>query len=213
MKCKIDGCDRDCMYKKDQLCQKHYFRFMRYGTYELTMKPRQKTRVHSAGYICLFMPEHPLANANGEVYEHRYVLYEKYGENIPSCEICGALTTWMSRDAHVDHINENKADNRESNLRILCNSCNVRRANKPENYINRAHTHTITIDGVSMTPAGWSKVEGVSVCGNTIIRRMLAGYSHYDSVYMKKKTHNGNKQSKSEYCKEWRAKKAAKADD
>ena len=35
MKCKIDGCTQNARYKKDQVCQKHYFRFMRYGTYEL----------------------------------------------------------------------------------------------------------------------------------------------------------------------------------
>lgn len=208
MKCKIDGCERECMYKKDQLCQKHYFRFMRYGTFDLTMKPRQKVRVHSAGYICLFIPDHPLANSNGEVYEHRVVLYKKYGDNIPSCEICGALTNWNSRDTHVDHINEIKSDNSESNLRILCNSCNVKRSNKPENYIGRLHTHTFTIDGVSGTAQWWSRQEGVLVAGNTIVRRRKLGCkSDYECVYGKKKTHNGNSLSKAERCKAWRESK------
>lgn len=207
MKCKVEGCERECMYKSQQVCQKHYFRYMRYGTYDLTMKPRKERRVHSAGYICLFMPDHPLACSTGYVYEHRYVLYKKYGDKIPDCEICGAITTWDSRDTHVDHINEDKSDNRESNLRILCNSCNVRRSNKPENYINKAHTHTFTIDGVSLTAAQWARVDGVKVAGNTIVRRRKQGFSDYDCVFMEKKTHNGNVVSKSEYCKAWREKK------
>lgn len=195
MKCKIDGCDRECMYQAQQVCQKHYFRFMRYGTYDLTMKPRKKKRDHSAGYVCIFMPEHPLANSRGDVYEHRVVLYEKYGEKIPPCEICGALTTWSSRNTHVDHINEIKNDNRVDNLRILCNSCNVRRANKPENYINKPHTHTFTVGDLSLTATQWARVDGVKVSGSTIVNRRKRGFCDYDCIYMEKKTHNGNKKS------------------
>lgn len=195
MKCKIDGCERDAMYQKDQVCQKHYFRFMRYGTYELTMKPRKEKRFHSAGYVCLFMPEHPLANSSGEVYEHRKVMYDKYGDDIPNCEICGAETNWSSRNTHIDHINEVKDDNRISNLRFLCNGCNVRRSNKQENYINKEHTTTITIDGVSGTAQWWSRQDGVNVAGNTIAyRKRTLGFSDYDSVYAPKKTHKKPKQ-------------------
>ena len=209
MKCKIDGCGRDAMYQKDQVCQKHYFRFMRYGTYDLTMKPRQAKRLHSAGYVCLFIPDHPLANSNGEVYEHRKVMYDKYGESIPNCELCGAETEWHNRNTHIDHINEIKDDNRVGNLRILCNSCNVKRANKQENYINKAHTITLTIDGVSGTATWWARQPGVEVAGNTIRHRKIKkGFSDYDAVYAPKKTHNGNKVNKAEYCKAWRAAKA-----
>jgi hypothetical protein len=167
---------------------------MRYGTYELTMKPRAKKRIHSAGYVCLYMPEHPLANSRGDVYEHRYVMYKKYGDKLPDCELCGAITTWSSRDTHVDHINENKSDNRECNLRILCNSCNVRRSNKQENYINKSHTHTFTVNGVSGTAQWWSRQDGVSVSGNTIVRRRLLGQTDdYKCVFGEKRTHKNKK--------------------
>ena len=190
MKCKIDGCDRDIMYKSKRVCQKHYFRYMRYGTYELTAKPRKEKRSHSSGYVLVFMPEHPLSNSKGELYEHRFVMYEKYGDEIPNCEFCGAETRWDSRATHVDHINEDKSDNRYENLRILCNSCNVKRSINPENYIEKKGTHTFTIDGVSGTASWWSRQDGVRVSGSTIVRRRIGGEtSDFNCVYGEKKTH------------------------
>ena len=75
MKCKIDGCTQNARYKKDQVCQKHYFRFMRYGTYELTSV--RKYRIENpAGYQKIYEPSHFLAGKDGYVYEHRFVYCE-----------------------------------------------------------------------------------------------------------------------------------------
>lgn len=124
MKCKIEGCDSECRYMEQRVCQKHYFRMMRYGTYELIKKGKRKSRSQNArGYQMLHMPEHPLAMANGCVYEHRAVIYAKYGENLPDCEICGKPLNWLN--AHIDHIDENVINNSESNLRPLCVGCNT----------------------------------------------------------------------------------------
>jgi hypothetical protein len=186
MKCKIDGCERECMYKKDQLCQKHYFRFMRYGTFDLTMKPRQKVRVHSAGYICLFIPDHPLANSTGEVYEHRKVVYDKYGDSLPDCELCGKKCDWSPYTTHIDHINKIKSDNDIKNLRVLCNACNSQR---DLCVLDRVGVLKITIDGVTKTAYGWAQTDGANHSGSSISRRFKNGMSGYDAVFGKNKTH------------------------
>lgn len=186
MKCKVEGCERECMYQAQQVCQKHYFRFMRYGTYDLTMKPRKKRRSHSAGYICLFIPEHPLANSNGEVYEHRFVVYEKYGNEIPPCELCGAATSWHPYTTHIDHINKIKHDNRPENLRVLCNACNSQR---DLNAADRRGVFVIEIGGVKKTAYQWAAVDGANHSGSSIKRRFLSGLGAYESVFGKNKTH------------------------
>jgi len=121
MQCKIDGCDRESMYKKQQVCQKHYFRYMRYGTYD-TYTPKYRVG-HSGGYIQLREPKHILANSRGYVYEHRFVYYEQISKNITACEMCGKDIGWGN--AHIDHIDENRKNNDKSNLRALCNPCNT----------------------------------------------------------------------------------------
>ena len=128
MKCKVEGCDRECKhYPGKGVCQMHYFRMMRYGTYELTKNGKGKFRHKNAkGYQMLKIPDHPLSMANGCVYEHRKVVYDRYGETLPPCEKCGKKVTWKT--AHIDHIDEVVDNNADSNLRVLCRACNVMRS-------------------------------------------------------------------------------------
>lgn len=128
MKCKVNGCDNECKhYPGKGVCQKHYFRMMRYGTYELTKRGKRKDRTkNSKGYQMINFPDHPLVMANGFVYEHRKVIYDRYGDTLPPCEICGKEVTWKT--AHIDHIDEVVDNNSDSNLRVLCRACNVMRS-------------------------------------------------------------------------------------
>ena len=190
MKCKIDGCTQNARYKKDQVCQKHYFRFMRYGTYELTSV--RKYRIENpAGYQKIYEPSHFLAGKDGYVYEHRFI-YAQSGRQMHSCEMCGKEIDWET--SHIDHIDNDVTNNKIDNLRAVCRGCNV----------FRAHTATsqgkifITLGDVTLTPTAWARQPDVSVSPTTIRRRFLNGASAYDAIYGDKTTHRDSIAKKKE---------------
>lgn len=188
MKCKIEGCDRESDYIEQQVCQKHYFRMMRYGTYELTTHGKRQERSHNGrGYQMLHLPDHPLAMVNGAVYEHRKVIYEKYGEVLPDCELCGKSLNW--KIVHIDHIDEVVTNNEESNLRPLCVACNTRRSKPPE--YTRKDAVPVTYLGETKTANEWARDPRVDVSNTTIVRRKKQGMSDYDCLFTAKITHNG----------------------
>ena len=125
--CSIEGCNEPMMYSKVKLCQKHYVRKLRYNTTELTKQRNYRTH-NKAGYQMLYEPGHPLSMANNYVYEHRKIIYDKYGTNLPSCESCGKPTNWET--CHIDHIDNDVKNNDISNLRPLCRGCNTKRTKR-----------------------------------------------------------------------------------
>lgn len=191
--CFVDGCERDSMYKVKDLCQMHYFRFMRNGVFTLkggreSVRDPSASHITSNGYVVVYRPEHPLARGTGHILQHREVLYNFIGDNTPDCTICGCKTSWEIYRYHVDHIDENKKNNELSNLRMLCNSCNVGRTKKVHH--KSISGKAVTINGITKTPQEWTRVDGVKVSGSTIRRRLSMGFSDYDSVYSKRLTHN-----------------------
>lgn len=183
MKCSVDGCSGIVRYKTAALCQKHYFRVRRNGTVEKIRVAGYRTH-NKAGYQMLREPNHPLAMANGLVYEHRMVAYDA-GIMNGSCSMCGAHITWET--CHIDHINKDVSDNRVENIRTTCRSCNTFRDYPDQHTIGGCYA--VTIGGVSMTPEEWSREAGVIVSGSCIRGRLSRGFSDYDSVYSPKKTH------------------------
>jgi len=177
----------------------HYFRFMRNGKYDLLLVNEKKKgaantgrkRAQNAkGYQMLYEPKHPLSMKNGYVYEHRKVIYEKYGNNLPCCELCNKYITWQT--AHIDHKNDDVTDNDLENLRPLCRACNTFRGHSPASMTK----NIIFIDGVGKSAHAWSRVDGVNVSGNTIKRRLSQGLTPYEAAYGKKATHINSKPSK-----------------
>lgn len=182
MNCKIDGCENKIMYKKDMVCQKHYFRFMRYKTYDLTSVRKYRSQ-NSAGYQKLYEPNHPLSNSDGYVYEHRKVYYDSK-KNISNCKLCGKEINW--KNLHIDHIDKDVTNNNIENLRPLCRPCNTFRDADLNNYGKTI----LTCDGKSMTPTAWAREDNVLVSANTIRLRYLKGWSDCDCIFKKRTTHS-----------------------
>lgn len=198
MQCCVEECGRSVMYRGLQLCQMHYHRKRRNGDFSLVLEKKRKklgySRVYRVtmpgkGYQRLYEPDHPLRDSQGYVAEHRAVMFAKYGDTLPDCELCGIDLYWKT--CHIDHKDRDVKNNREDNLRPLCARCNTWR-DYPE-QCELSKNHKITIDGVSKTPQEWSREPEVKVSGNTIILRKKSGMSDFDAVFAPKITHNGRK--------------------
>lgn len=186
MQCKIEGCDKAAKYKKDQVCQTHYHRMWRYGTYDTTTT-NAESRITPNGYKKVFDRDHKLADKDGYVFEHRKVLYEKIGDEPQECDLCGCAWSWRPYKDHVDHIDENKLNNDISNLRPLCNSCNTRRNLKPQcEYKGRSK---LSFMGKTMTAAEWARQPGIKVSRGTILNRLKSGLTMRQALYNGKATH------------------------
>lgn len=188
MRCIAENCEREAMYKKVSLCQKHYFRVMRTGTHEAIKKTRKDRIVTPNGYARIYKPDHALADRRGYVFEHRAVMWEKAGGICKKCDACEKPESWAT--CHVDHIDNDRLNNSPSNLRILCRGCNIKRGLRPESYAARG-AGLITFDGKTDTCHGWARDPRVSLVSQSIARRKRAGMSDYDCLFAPKKTHNG----------------------
>jgi hypothetical protein len=86
------------------------------------------------GYVKVQMTGHPLAMKDGRVRLHRLVHFEATKGQDQSCALCGlggldwfAPPSDKARHLTVDHVNSNKLDDREANLRSTHKWCNENR--------------------------------------------------------------------------------------
>lgn len=191
--CKIDGCGAAVRYKEQGVCQKHYFRFMRNGSYDKLPRTRaQRIEMPGKGYQRVYDPTHPLADSGGYVSEHRKVVYSRYGAVLPPCELCGTAIDWNT--AHIDHIDEDVRNNDSSNLRPLCRPCNTFRSYPKQHTLPRRTA--ITFQGETKTPHEWSRDPRVKVASTTIRLRKAAGMSDEDALFAPKITHRAKPATK-----------------
>lgn len=97
-------------------------------------------------YRKIVQPDHPLAQADGKVYVHRAVLYDKIGTGEHPCHWCKTLVAWLRDGALLipDHVDGNTWNNDPDNLVPSCYSCNITRGKRAD--------LTRCVNGHEMTP-------------------------------------------------------------
>jgi hypothetical protein len=127
--CSTAGCNNHARTSGGSLCEKHYIRLRRTGNASLKIRNGRKS-FHSAGYIVLKAPNHPLAQKGGGIYEHRMILFDALGDGAHCCYWCSKEIFWKGDGRSlivVDHLDGNKANNELNNLVPSCHRCNSTR--------------------------------------------------------------------------------------
>lgn len=120
-RCSTPECGKPANRVGAGVCEACYYMIRRTG--KTFKQPRGTYRkITDHGYVTLLEAKHPMSGSNGVVYEHRMVLYDAKGPGPHLCHWCGQLLGW--KEIVVDHLNENKQDNRLENLVVACSPCN-----------------------------------------------------------------------------------------
>jgi hypothetical protein len=103
--CSVDGCERGVAAQG--VCGTHYARLQRWGSPTASYEPKGHTT--KAGYRMAYAPEHPMAQRNGHVLEHRLVMSDQLGRV-------------LERNETPHHKNGVRTDNRIENLELWVKS-------------------------------------------------------------------------------------------
>lgn len=154
--CSVDGCGKSAQNMSCGYCAMHYARIRRTGRLEIRVPDELVT--HSGGYKLLYSPGHPLTarTVKTRVYEHRAVYYEHNGDGPFECVHCGVTVTWDTM--HVDHLDDDPANNNISNLGASCPRCNTTRSHWKVKRTQRARSRwQVTWNGVTKHVGDWAE--------------------------------------------------------
>lgn len=103
--CTVGDCGKPTISRG--YCGMHLFRFKKYGDPGIdgSLKPGGSRVRLNTGYIKVHTPQHPRANCDGYVLEHRLVMEQKLGRQLYPFE-------------NVHHMNGVRDDNRPENLEL-----------------------------------------------------------------------------------------------
>ncbi|MFC5353542.1 HNH endonuclease [Azospirillum himalayense] len=169
----MDGCDRERRSHNSPYCEVHYQRWWRKGSaYDRVAKPELE---HSHGYIVEYHPGHPLATAGSSkyVYQHRRVYHDHHGDGPFCCHHCGITVTWD--DMHVDHLDDDRANNDPGNLVASCPTCNQARGVAKMRAKMRLRGLQVTAFGRTRCITEWAADIGIS--RQSLKRRLAEGWS------------------------------------
>lgn len=130
--CEVEGCGKVCRSTRATLCVMHYHRQYRHGDVNRTAAGTDVTASNGRRYRAVRVKDHPLADSQGRVYEHRFVLYGRIGTGAHPCHWCDTVVRWeadrwAADSLQVDHLNNFGDDNRPENLVPSCRVCNSAR--------------------------------------------------------------------------------------
>lgn len=187
--CNVDGCHAMANRTKHGVCEKHHARIRRNGTSD-TIVTHKDRRVHSQGYIILYMPNHQLA-VKRHVFEHRYVYFEHFGSGPFACHVCGKEVGWSN--LHIDHLNDNKTDNRIENLKPACPTCNQSRGREKMKATQRKKGMLLTHNGETKCISEWA--DELQISRASLVWRLGHGWS-IDKVLRPRQSRTGPKNLK-----------------
>jgi hypothetical protein len=114
--------------------------------------------ISDQGYRVVSCRGHSLADKSGRVYEHRLVLFGAIGEGPHSCHWCGRKINWKRSEGVsrlvVDHLNDERCDNRLENLVPSCVYCNSERSLRPDFLTHCGAGHPWTEENSYERPDG-----------------------------------------------------------
>ncbi len=130
--CIVDGCTNTWTGRR--MCPMHYYRWYRHGDPH-HVQQRSTGYTNASGYRKIRVDGHPLAGADGWMYEHRLVLYSAIGAGDHTCHHCSRAIRWdapMHSAARlvVDHMDHVRDNNTPANLVPSCQPCNAARQNR-----------------------------------------------------------------------------------
>lgn len=114
---------------------KHCLWALNYKNYR-NEKESKKNQICKNFSIVDFLEEYKTtAPSSGDWNDELYNIYSNDWNKISrykrekanwKCELCGTDYSQDRKNLHVHHVNSNKRDNREFNLRVLCRSCHMK---------------------------------------------------------------------------------------